>query len=674
MITIGIDTGGTCTDAVIYDVDNNTILAAGKTLTTKSNLEIGIANTLDMLPSESLKKAEMLSLSTTLATNACVENLGCRAKLLIIGTTSEMIQRLKDTLTGYGIDDISQFIVLDAKPENMFSQPYDPDWNQLENEIPELFCNCDSVGIVQAFPGSNGGRFEFTALRILEKHLTIPLTMAYEICNERDFLRICASTLLNARLIPLLTDFIKSVHNVMKMRGLNIPLSIVRSDGSLMSEEMAVTCPVETLLCGPASSIIGAVKLTHEKNAIVVDMGGTTTDLAMIVNETPILAKSGIHIGQYKTSMKGLNAKAYFLGGDSALRFNKDQLVLGTNKVIPISILATEYPTVLPELRDFVSQQIRHTRNIHEFLVLQKSIVNKSMFTDYENRACEVLAEKPMLLQEFAARMGKDVYSLGTERLEREGFIIRSGMTPTDMMVLMGDLTIYDSQAAEEMIKYAAFMTKMREADIPAFAYNLVIEKMYKTIGLFILQYQYPEATVFNNTKDSEFLLDAFYKNALAYTNDPDTFRANAAQMRLTTDMTLVGVGAPTHVFLPAVARLLGTKAIRPDYAYIANAVGAAACSLTTHFDVTITAVYETLSCLGYKFMKGQKLLFIEDLDDALNQAKEYAIETIKKRASFQGLSDNFSIDISIEEKRLGNVPTGLLLDIIVHACANGDF
>ena len=204
MIGIGIDTGGTCTDAVVYDLDTKEILATGKTLTTKSNLEIGIGKALDQLPAELLKEVQSFSLSTTLATNACVENKGSRAKLLIIGTTPEMIQQLEKILTGYGINDLSQLIVLDAKAENLYSEPYDPDWEDLRKRVPELFSDCDAVGIVQTFPDANGGRFELTALRILQEELTIPLTIAYDISQETDILKVCASTLLHARLIPLI--------------------------------------------------------------------------------------------------------------------------------------------------------------------------------------------------------------------------------------------------------------------------------------------------------------------------------------------------------------------------------------------------------------------------------------------------------------------------------------
>ena len=96
MLGIGIDTGGTCTDAVVYDLDTKEILSAGKALTTKSHLETGIAKALDRLPQDLVQKAEFLALSTTLATNACVENRGARARLLMIGFDTNMMEHLKE--------------------------------------------------------------------------------------------------------------------------------------------------------------------------------------------------------------------------------------------------------------------------------------------------------------------------------------------------------------------------------------------------------------------------------------------------------------------------------------------------------------------------------------------------------------------------------------------------
>ena len=115
MLGVGIDTGGTCTDAVIYDMESRKILCGGKALTTKENLEIGIANALDTLPPELVKQAESLALSTTLATNAAVENKGCRAKLLLIGFDPSIMEHVKDIYASYGFRDMDQFIIIDAK-------------------------------------------------------------------------------------------------------------------------------------------------------------------------------------------------------------------------------------------------------------------------------------------------------------------------------------------------------------------------------------------------------------------------------------------------------------------------------------------------------------------------------------------------------------------------------
>ena len=397
MLGIGIDTGGTCTDAIVYDLDTKEILGAGKALTTKSHLETGIANALDRLPQDLVQKAEFLALSTTLATNACVENKGARARLLMIGFDPNMMEHLKEIYASYGFDDLTQFIILDAKVENLFPDAFDPDWNDLRQKAPQYFADCDSIGIVQKHPRANGGRFELTARQILRDTLPLPITIAYDISNEVDILKTCAGTMLNARLIPLISEFMDAVHHVMESRHLHIPLSIVRSDGTLMSEEMAKTYPVETLLCGPAASVVGGSELSHTDSGIIVDMGGTTTDIALIHKKEPVLANGGIHIGQWKTMVQGLYVDTFGLGGDTAVRFKNNQLFLDTIRVIPISVLASQYDDVLPALQELASKHRLHSRWIHEFYVLQKDISDKTGYTEDEQRLCAFLKEKPLI-------------------------------------------------------------------------------------------------------------------------------------------------------------------------------------------------------------------------------------------------------------------------------------
>jgi N-methylhydantoinase A/oxoprolinase/acetone carboxylase beta subunit len=90
-IGIGIDTGGTYTDAVIYDFSEKKVLGTAKALTTRQDLAIGILEALDKLPQDLLKEAGLISLSTTLATNACVEDKGGRARLIFLGGDKKVI-------------------------------------------------------------------------------------------------------------------------------------------------------------------------------------------------------------------------------------------------------------------------------------------------------------------------------------------------------------------------------------------------------------------------------------------------------------------------------------------------------------------------------------------------------------------------------------------------------
>lgn len=670
MLGIGIDTGGTCTDAVVYDLDTKEILGAGKALTTKSHLETGIANALDCLPQDLVKKAEFLALSTTLATNACVENKGARAKLLMIGFDTKMMEHLKDIYASYGFDDLTQFIILDAKVENLFPDAFDPDWEDLKKKAPEYFADCDSVGIVQKHPRSNGGRFELTARQILKDQLNVPITIAYDISNEIDILKTCAGTMLNARLIPLISEFMDAVHHVMEDRHLNIPLSIVRSDGTLMSEEMAKTYPVETLLCGPAASVVGGSELSHADSGIIVDMGGTTTDIALIHSKEPVLAKDGIHIGQWKTMVQGLYVDTFGLGGDTAVRFENEHLFLDTVRVIPISILASQYDHVIPQLHDLAAKRRFHSRWIHEFYVLQKDISEKKGYTDEEQRLCSFLKEKPLITLDLSEKMGCDPHYLPAERLERDGIIMKSGLTPTDMMVLKGDFKKYSPDAADAMLH--CFFANVKESldQIPDLVYEMVIKRMYQNLGRIILQQQYPKQKAFFQADYLKPILDCFYEQAKAAVDHPDSSTSRDAVLSLSTPLPLIGVGAPIHVFLPRVAQLLHTQAIVPEYAGVANALGAAASRKVTHSTLTIKAEYEGGACKGYSvFEDGQKYVF-EEPEDAIAFGKEVITRTVKKRALLQGLGEHPQIELTTEENRIGHTSAGLLLEIYIRATA----
>lgn len=144
-IGIGIDTGGTCTDGVIYDLEEKKILAAAKTPTTRENLAVGIGKALDLLPGEARKDAEMIALSTTLATNACVENKGGRGKLIFLGIERKSVEW---SAARFGLPMDDTVIFIDCEETLKGEIVREPDWNEVEIRLKEELKDCQAAGIV----------------------------------------------------------------------------------------------------------------------------------------------------------------------------------------------------------------------------------------------------------------------------------------------------------------------------------------------------------------------------------------------------------------------------------------------------------------------------------------------------------------------------------------------
>jgi len=378
-IGIGIDTGGTCTDAVIYRFEDKKILAYGKAPTTKNDLAIGIGNALDVLPREQLEQAEVIALSTTLATNACVENKGGRAKLILFGINPENVAR---TGAEYGLEHMDQLIFIDSKTRPNGEITEYPDWEEFQKNISVWLSDCDAVGVVELFAQKTGAQLEKKAKELIQKELQIPVVCGYTLFSENNIIKRGASALLNARLIFVIEEFLEAVKKALDERGIDIPFVIVRSDGSLMSGEFTATRPVETLLCGPVASVMGAAELTREENCIVVDIGGTTTDIAFVKNGVPQRVKSGVRIGKWDTFVKGLFVDTFGLGGDSGVIVDRDAKVkLETEKVMPLCMAASMYPSLITHLKreyDSRSRLYSQQKNIY---VKIKNIEKDSGYT-----------------------------------------------------------------------------------------------------------------------------------------------------------------------------------------------------------------------------------------------------------------------------------------------------
>ncbi|SFA72792.1 N-methylhydantoinase A/oxoprolinase/acetone carboxylase, beta subunit [Acetitomaculum ruminis DSM 5522] len=637
-IGVGIDTGGTYTDAVIYDFENKKVLDSAKTRTTKNDLTICIAKVLDLLNQDILRKTNLIGLSTTMATNACVEGKGGRAKLILWGIDKNTVV---NSGAEYGLFDADEIYFQDSYPIYNGGYQKEVDWELFKSNMHEWFDECDSVAVAELFAMNNNALVEKKTKKIISEELNIPVVCGNELFTDLNAIQRGSSVLLNARLIPVIEEFIGAIRKVLKERQIDVPVGIVRSDGSLMSEKFTSVYPVETILCGPAASVMGGITLTDTKNCMVIDMGGTTTDMALVKDKVPVSVTDGVKIGDWKTFVKGLYIDTIGLGGDSAIRYQGEKLVLDTERVIPLCVLASRVPRVKEELKKLLLEKNGSVRNLQEYYVLVKDISENKNYTEKERQFCKILKENgPLCLKEATAKMNSDIYHFKVERLEKEGIIMYAGLTPTDMMHIKGDFSEFDTEAAKIAATYVGncLRPKLNCDEIAELSYKMVMKKLYVNISRALLE---AEDKYFRRNGVDEgtihYLEKSFDDN---YENENKTFFKDTINL----NCDIIGIGAPIKIFLPKVCQLLNAKLYIPEHYEVANALGAINGNIIVNETIEIRPVIGG----GYTMYSSEENIYFSELNDA----KQKAIEILKKetyeKAVERGAGKN-NIEFKIE-------------------------
>ena len=637
---IGIDTGGTYTDAVIYDFESGSIVGTAKALTTKEDLTVGILGAIDGLPAEMARKAEIISLSTTLATNACVEDKGGRAKLIFFGGDSQVIDKFGRQC---GLPSSGEMYIQESFTTFSGDAEREPDWELFCSQAAAGFDELDGVGIIEINAMRNGAVVEKKARDLFRELHDIPVVCGHELFSELNCLKRGAGTLLNASLFPVIREFLNAVKRALKERDIHPKsLVIVRSDGSLMSEEFATLRPVETLLCGPASSALGCARLADNLNSIVVDMGGTTTDIAFIKEGRAVSVTSGVSIGKWKTFVNGLYVKTFGLGGDTAVHYDGTKLYLEEYRVVPLCVAASQYPGVFEDLRSM--EKRKHTRFLYEHYMLVRDISESARYTNEEKAFCQALKNGPLSVTAAAAAVGKDIYTLRINRLLKEGIVQLCGLTPTDVMHIRGDFTKYNADASRLAAEFAAFNLGISVEELCGRVYDEVKKRLYVNIVKSMLENKYPGYLKNGVNADVERFILESYEEAKAGSCDP------LISTQLRTDYTLIGAGAPIRVFLDDVAKMLGTRAYFPENHDVANALGAIIGSVSASYSVEILPNTDPAKSSRYIVYGSRENAEFKELSDAL----EYAVSEAKSRAEAEarkrGACGELTVTWEVEE------------------------
>lgn len=659
---IGIDTGGTYTDAVIYDFESNTIVGTAKALTTKEDLTVGILGAIDGLPGELARQAEIISLSTTLATNACVEDKGGRAKLIFFGGDRQVIDKLGRQC---GLPASNEIYIQESFTTFSGEAEREPDWELFRSQSETGFEELDGVGIIEINAMRNGAVVEKKAREIFREKHSIPVVCGHELFSELNCLKRGAGTLLNASLFPVIREFLDAVKRALSQRDIHPEaLVIVRSDGTLMSEEFATLRPVETLLCGPASSALGCARLADNPNSIVVDMGGTTTDIAFIKDGRAVSVTSGVCIGKWKTFVNGLYVKTFGLGGDTAVHYDGSKLYLEEYRVVPLCVAAAQYPAVRENLRNM--QKRKHTRFLYEHYMLVRDIGDSHRFTEEEKAFCNALRAGPLPVTQAAAAVGKDIYTLRVNRLLKEGIVQLCGLTPTDVMHIRGDFRRYDKEAARLAAEFVAFNLGITVEEVCDRVYDEVKKRLYINIVKSMLENKYPSYMKNGVNADVEHFIVENYEQAKSGTGDP----LFATQLR--TGYTLIGAGAPIRVFLEDVAKMLGTRAYFPENHEVANALGAIIGSVSASCSVEILPNTDPAKSCRYIVYGTHENAEFKELSDAVDYAVTEARGQAEAEARKRGAFGELSVTWDVQENNAELKDMTVHLGTVVTARASG--
>ena len=324
MLILGIDTGGTYTDGVIIDRESHEVLHTAKALTTPENLAEGIENCMCALRFSKWEQIGMVGLSTTLATNAIVEGRGCQVGLVLLGGRPE----------GEIPAQISVQIDAQVNIRGGVRQPLQT--KMIDEALGQIAGQCDAIA-VSGYASVRNPEHELMVKRRAIELLGLPVVCGHEMTGALGYYERTVTTVLNARLLPLIHQLLDDMKRVMDRMGITAPLMVVRGDGSLMRSDYAADRPVETILSGPAASVAGARFLSGCENGIVVDMGGTTTDIAGLRHGDCAVSEEGAILSGWRTRVRALEIFTFGLGGDSEIVVSdKGDVQIGPRRVVPL--------------------------------------------------------------------------------------------------------------------------------------------------------------------------------------------------------------------------------------------------------------------------------------------------------------------------------------------------
>jgi N-methylhydantoinase A/oxoprolinase/acetone carboxylase beta subunit len=582
---LGVDTGGTYTDAVILDEAANRILGKAKALTSRQDLAVGIGQAVDAAIAAAgvaVGDVALVSLSTTLATNALVEGQGARVALIFIGFDAGDLGRggLTEALKG---DPVLQ---LYGGHTHAGTEAAPLDLAALEDGVRALGDEVSGFAIAARFATRNPAH-ELAARDLIRRVTGRPVTCSHELSANLNGPKRALTAVLNARLIGMIDRLVAACERHLVQVGIDAPLMVVRGDGALISAAMVRERPIETILSGPAASIVGARWLTGASDALVSDIGGTTTDVALLRGGLPEIDPEGARVGGFRTMVEAVAMRTTGLGGDSEVHLVTEGLTgglrLGPRRLLPVSLLAVDHGAMVHAALDRWLSADAVGDMDGRFVVPMAG--QRGGLTARELAVLDRI-DRPMTM---AGALTSRLEVAALERLVARGLVMISGVTPSDAAHVLGRLETWDAGAAEKALRLIARRRtgagERFAAGPEIFAQSVVDQLTQQTVDC-LLEAAFGEDAGFAGQVAEDLARHPLAVAGLAQ-------HRGVVEVSLRLGVPVIGLGASAPSWYGAVGDRLGCQMILPEHAGVANAIGAVAGQISQRAQAVVSSPAE---------------------------------------------------------------------------------
>lgn len=551
-LTLGIDTGGTYTDAVLIN-EHKKIIARAKSFTTHDNLTKGISRCIDMMDITEPRDICEVHISTTLAVNSILERRFEKIGLLQIDEEIEVKPPANYTMTirnPFRAEAAARYV---DKLSDM-------------TEIRKAFSgNVDYIVVTS--PGRrNSQHYERHVADLIRRDADINVFCASEYSSADDYTERTVAAILTIYLMPVVDQWIHSVEDMMQEKGISAVLKIMNAMGELISCEQAREKPLTTLFSGLAASVKGGLALTDLKDFLLVDIGGTSSDITRIIGRQFREVKEYTKVDEFLIREKTMDVQTFGIGGDSHIKLSQlGNVTAGPQKAVPICVMCSRYPYLREEL-----EQCRRPDN-YEMLTVQDVDCfigvrgyRHGDLTDLEKDIVEFLVDNPHNVFIISEHFKRDPDALHLDRLVKKGAVRLISITPTDVLHAEKKYTEWDAESSNTAIRHMAKQMKVSKTACIAAIKEAISGKLIRSCMQSIANFE-KEQFDFEESAGAAFMLDRFYGDSSSMLEM--TFRINKP---------IVALGAPAGTWLKQVADKLDTEVIIPEYGEVANAFGAA--------------------------------------------------------------------------------------------------